>query len=140
MQTSDQLRHQIIKNLIPPHSAKTANALVLVWEQLSTQIISIVGIGGFNSLYARSIYLSQQSFPWLEDCILSAQSGHRFVDLKKCLEGQTAEHAIAANNLLLITLTDIMASIIGDQLTNNILHTAWGDVALDKNGKELKNE
>ncbi len=138
MQTSDLLRHQIIKSLIAPHSEKVADASILVWEKLSTQVISIIGVGGFNSLYARSIYLSQQSFPWLEDCALSAQNGQRFVDLKKCLEGQTPEHAIAASNLLLITLTGIMASIIGDQLTNNILHTAWGDVALDKNGKELK--
>jgi hypothetical protein len=136
MQTSELLRHQIINSLIAPHSGKVADASILVWEKLSAQVISIVGVGGFNSLYARSIYISQRTFPWLEDCTLLAQTGQRFVDLKACLAGQTSEHAIAANCLLLITLTDIMASIIGDQLTLNILHTAWGDVALDKKGKE----
>lgn len=138
MQTSDLLRHQIIKSLITPHTEKYAAASISVWEQMSIQVISIVGVGGFNSLYARSIFLTQKSFPWLADCPLSAKAGQCFVELEKCFEGQTAERSIAANNFLLITFTDIMASIIGDQLTNNILHSAWGDVALDKNGKELK--
>jgi hypothetical protein len=143
MQTSTQLRHQTINNLLNPHSASNADAAIHAWEQFSIQVISIVGVGGFSSLYARSIFLTQKTYPWLIDCSLSAQTEQRFVTLRKCLEdqtfkNQTAEHAIAANNLLLITFTDIMASIIGDQLTLNILHTAWGDVALDKNGKEPK--
>lgn len=143
MQTSTQLRHQTINKLINPHAASNADAAILAWEQFSVQVISIVGVGGFNSLYARSIFLSQKTYPWLIDCALTTQTKQRFVELKKCLEAQalkdkTAEHTIAANNLLLITFTDIMASIIGDQLTLNILHTAWGDNALGKNGKELK--
>jgi len=138
MQTSDVLRHQLIYSLIDPQTEEPAGALILVWEKMAAQVISIVGVGGFNSLYARSIFLSQKTYAWLDDCAISAQSGHRFVDLKKCFESQPPEHSIAANSLLLITLTDIMASIIGEQLTNNILHTAWGDDALDMNGKELK--
>lgn len=143
MQTSTQLRHQTINNLIDPHAVNNADAAIHAWKQFSIQVISIVGVGGFNSLYARSIFLSQKNYSWLNDCALSAQNGQRFEALKICLEAQTledktADKAIAANTLLLITFTDIMASIIGDQLTLNILQTAWGDKALDANGKEPK--
>jgi hypothetical protein len=54
------------------------------------------------------------------------------------LSDQTPAQAGAANRLLLITFTDIMASLIGEALTTRILSSAWGNVAADKNGKELK--
>ena len=54
METSDLLRHQIIKSLLVQHPEKVADAAISLWEQMATQIISIVGEGGFNSLFARS--------------------------------------------------------------------------------------
>ena len=59
MDTSDLLRHQIITSLMAQHTEKVADAAVSLWEQMATQIISIVGEGGFNSLYARSVFLTQ---------------------------------------------------------------------------------
>ena len=59
------LRHQKIKNLMAQHTEKVADATINLWEQMATQIISIVGEGGFNSLYARSVFLTQSTFPWL---------------------------------------------------------------------------
>ena len=55
METSDLLRHQIINSLPLLRTEKLPDAAVLIWEQMATQIISIVGEGGFNSLYARSL-------------------------------------------------------------------------------------
>ena len=45
-----------------------------------------------------------------------------------------------ANSLLLITLTDILASLIGEQLINRILRFAWGAEIPTETGKEFKNE
>ncbi len=103
-----------------------------------TKLIAIVGEAGFNALYARSIFLSQTAFPWLAACVLPAQADDRFAELKKSLEGQAPAQASAANSLLLITFTDILVSLIGDQLTTNILHSAWGHDASDRVGKEFK--
>lgn len=64
METNGLLRQQIIKSLMTQHPVKVADAAINLWEQMTTQIISIVGEGGFNSLYARSIYLTQATFPW----------------------------------------------------------------------------
>ncbi|MFD2271188.1 hypothetical protein ACFS07_08755 [Undibacterium arcticum] len=44
----------------------------------------------------------------------------------------------AANSLLLITFTDILTSLIGEQLTTNILRSAWGNDASDRAGKGFK--
>jgi hypothetical protein len=71
---------------------------------------------------------------------LSPQIDQRFAELKVRLAEQTPAQASAASRLLLITFTDILASLIGEQLTTSILRSAWGDDASDKAGKELKNE
>jgi hypothetical protein len=130
MGTSDLLRHQIINNLTAQHPEKVADVAINLWEQMATQIISVVSEGGFNSLYARSVFLTQQAFPWLAASVLSPQTDHRFAELKTSLEGQTPAQASEANRLLLITFTDILASLIGERLTTRILRLAWGSEEL----------
>ncbi len=126
MKTNDPQRHQIIKSLLSPLSGRIADAAVHVWEQMAIQIIFIVGEDGFNSLYARSIFLNQPTFPWLVASPLASQTDHRFAGLKTSLEGQTPAQASEANGRLLITFTDILASLIGEQFTAHILRLAWG--------------
>lgn len=140
MDTSDLLRHQIIKSLTAQHTDDVADAAVMLWEQMATQIISIVGEGGFNSLYARSVFLTRTTFPWLAAGALPPQAEQRFAGLKTSLEGKTLAEACAASSLLLLTFTDILAALIGEQLTTRILRSAWGDDASDNAGKEFENE
>ena len=134
------LRHQIIESLTAPHTEKVADAAIILWEQMATQIIAIIGVGGFNSLYARSVYLSQSSSPWLAASALSLQADTRFAELKKSLEGQAPADASEANNRLLCTFTDILAALIGEALTSSILRSAWGDHASAQTGKEFQIE
>jgi len=122
------------------HKDKVADAAIGLWEQMATQIISIVGEDGFNSLYARSIFLAQPKFPWLAANSLSPQTDQRFAELKKRLEGQTPSQAREANSLLLLTFTGILATLIGEPLTIRILRSAWGNDALYSTSKEFKNE
>jgi hypothetical protein len=130
METSDVLRHQLIKSLMAQRNEKFADAAIDLWEQMATQIISIIGEGGFNSLYARSVFLARSTFPWLAVGALPPQADQRFAGLKTSLETQTPAQAGEANNLLLITFTDILSSIIGEDLTTSILRSAWGSEEL----------
>jgi hypothetical protein len=140
METCDLLRQQIVKCYMAKPDEEFQNAAIDSWERIATQIIAVVGEGGFNSLYARSVFLTQPMFPWLAAVSLSPQTDHRFAELIISFEGQTPEQAKAANSLLLITFTDILASLIGEQLTIHILRSAWGDDPSEKPGKEFKNE
>lgn len=140
MDMSSTLRHQMVESLTARHSDNVADAAVMLWEQIAGKIVSIVGEGGFNSLYARSVFLSQSSFPWLAACPLSPQPDQRFAELKKCYEAQTPAQACAVNSLLLITFTDILASLIGEALTASILRSAWGNDAPDQPDKDFKHD
>lgn len=140
MQTSDLLRHQRIKSLPAEHTVNVADGAVDHWSRLATQIILIVGDAGFDSLYARSVFLSQASYPWLAASSGASQRAPRFADLKTSLEAQTPALAREANSLLLITFTDILASLLGEPLTARILESAWDMDIQGTADKELTHE
>ena len=140
METEHLLRQQLIEGLTAEPPENVVSAAIGLWEQLSGQIVAIVGQGGFDSLYARSLFLSQSTFPWLGASAVSAQTGRGFAELKTSLEGQTPAQAAAANSLLLVTFTDILAALIGEQLTTRILRSAWSNNAQDTASRELQND
>lgn len=140
MDNHDIHRHQLIKILTARDSEKAAEMAIVLWQQMASKIISIVGETGFNSLYIRSVLLNTSKFSWLTIYNPKSENIHQFTELKLCFEQQTSSLIIEANNQLLITLTDILASLIGEPLTTNILCMAWGDLASDFVTKELKNE
>ncbi|MDO9422481.1 MAG: hypothetical protein Q7T66_17610 [Herminiimonas sp.] len=110
---------------------------IQLWEKLARELISIIGEGGFHSLYKRSLHLTGATFPWMAPDSTLPQNSSDFVDLKKCLAGQDAANAGEASAALLIIFIDILALLIGELLTSSILRSAWGDDALDTVVKEL---
>lgn len=139
METADLPRHLLIQSLVAPHAEKFADDAVKLWDLLATQLVLTIGERGFSSIYARSVFICHASYPWLKGSALSPYGKHRFAELKNSLQGQRPEDAGAANRLLLITFTDILASLIGELLTERILRSAWGHAAVGAD-KELKNE
>lgn len=137
METGNLLRHQIINNLLEQPTENVADDAVQLWHQMASKIIPLVGEVGFSSLYGRSLFLMHSRLPWLPADALTTQNADRFTPLKISFEGQTPVQAGAANSLLLITFSDILASLIGEHLTTSILRSAWVN---EKDAKELKNE
>ena len=140
METNCSLRHNIIKNRIAVHPETVVDNAIGLWEQMATEIISLVGEIGFNSLYARTIYLTQSTFPWIAANSESLTIDQPLIVLRMNFDRETPEHVTETNTLMLITFTDILASLIGEQLTTTILSSAWGKDASAGTIKELKNE
>ena len=134
------LRHELIKSVMGWSRKKGGDALLAVWEPLAIQVISIVGEAGFSSLYARSIFITQQNCPWYVLPSQSPQTAERFMEFKMNFERLSPAQYSEANSLLLITFTDILASLIGEQLTLRILHSAWNRRTSDIVSMELDNE
>lgn len=135
-------RQQIIANLMARQHENIVDAAMAHWEKLAGEIISIVGEAGFASLYERSVHLAQSTFPWLSPGSSQPQppNSHRFAELGMRLADQTPDHARAAHSLLLTIFTDILASLIGEQLTTSILRSAWGNLASVTTDEEPDNE
>ena len=136
MPTGDLQRRQLIIALLARPPESVADDADNLWEQLATQIISIVGEDGFNALFTRALYLNRPAAPWLDVGRLGAQADRRFAELKMRFDEQMPAVANEANAQLLITFTDLLASLIGEQLTNRILALAWSTAISQSNGKE----
>jgi hypothetical protein len=139
MDTFRLLRQQAIDGLGAASPDSLADTAIGVWERLATQIVALVGEAGFDSLYARSVYLVQSSYPWLTEPVQTPGTMRRFDGLRAHLEAQAPELASAANRLLLSTFTDTLASLIGGALTHRVLNSAWGPLAPDATLKGKNN-
>ena len=139
MQTTDMLRHLLIKRVTTQRHENGPAAGADLWRKMAAQLILIIGSGGFDSLYARSVHLGRSTYPWLETGSEPLETDHRFSDLEASLQMQLPTLARDANCLLLITFTDILASMIGERLTTRILDSAWATGAQDTPNKEVNN-
>lgn len=140
MAKTDAPRHQIIRTAILQRPDATAKVTAALWTPLATEITSIIGKGGFDSLYSRSIHLAAVKFPWLAASHSTQPADFRFADLQTTLERHDAAEASEASIALLIIFLDVLATLIGESLTSTILRSAWGDDALNIAVKDFENE
>lgn len=140
MRRIDVLRHQLIYKLLTRRPEAISEVSVALWEKLAAQLISIIGEGGFDSLYARSLHLCSARFPWLIPDQPSPQAQSRFLDLSAGFVEREVDAATDASVALLSTFVDILAMLIGELLTSSILQSAWGDEVLDTAAKDSNND
>lgn len=107
---------------------------------MATELISIIGEGGFDSLYQRSVHLVQQAYQCLAPCLQAGSVEHRFAGLRASLEKDPSPLMNEASRELLITFTDILAKLVGEELTTGILRRAWGSDASGNSGMESTHE
>lgn len=123
------LRLQSLERLASLEHEGFVEAAIGVWECAADQIIALVGEAGFDSLYARTVFLAMPTFPWLLEPPESPPAGYRFANLRANLEGKPQKLAQDVNALLLTIFTDTLASLIGEPVTEHILKSAWGHFA-----------
>jgi hypothetical protein len=128
----------MIRRAVTRRPEAILDVTVNLWERLASELISIIGEGGFQSLYSRSMHLTSATFPWLVLSHPWQRADSRFADLKISLEGRDFPEASEASITLLITFIDILALLIGEHLTTSMLRSAWGDDASDIAEKELR--
>ena len=115
----------------------TVDVTIDLWQRLASELISIIGEGGFESLFSRSVQLTSATYPWMAPVHARARTESQFPDLKASLSGREFTEASEASISLLVTFCDVLAVLIGDTLTNTILSSAWGDDALGVSDKEV---
>ncbi len=138
MATTNVERNEMIRRAVMQQPDDFITVTVHLWERLAAELISLIGENGFQSLYVRSVHLTRATYPWIVEGNPTRPSEKRFAGLQNSLAEYELEVASAANILLLTTLVDIIALLIGDILMTRILRTAWTNDANDTAGKELQ--
>ena len=102
-----------------------ADLAVSIWHRVDTVLSSVFGRHGMSALFRRSLYLARAHYPWLEEVSPGATAANDFDALRAVLAQRAPSVALAANALLLKTFCDLLAKLIGESLSQNLLQPVW---------------
>lgn len=106
-------------------TGQVADAAVARWLQIDQALHPIIGHRGVAALFNRSVKHTAARFPWLGQ---GPQDALAVVDpsvLKAALLLQTAAEATAGVDSLFQSLHDLLTSLIGSSLTDQLLRFVW---------------
>src|SRR6476620_1461633 len=124
-------RKQMISRLLTqkPGGADNSRALaeqvLWLWEQIAFHLTPLIGVSGFQTLYARAVHLASPSCPGFSPVPQGKTLDALFQILKDDLAALDEENAQLCGNSLLNTFTDLVESMIGELLMSQILRSAW---------------
>jgi hypothetical protein len=102
-----------------------AAATVATWSQISARLAPLIGTRGVDTLLSRTVYRTSVYFPWLAMARDSERGAAPLDGLRERLARQDAPVAAAASCEFLLTFTVLLATLIGDSLTDRLLDPVW---------------
>ena len=106
-----------------------ADAIVAVWREIDQALHPIIGHRGVAALYNRSLKLTAAAYPWLAQGHAGALAAVDPTALRATLVQQVPAEAAAAGSALFETFCGLLASLVGESLTQRLLHTVWDHTA-----------
>ena len=119
-----------------PDARAIAKATFETWLLMSAQLTPVIGGNGVEAILKRSVHLTSVVFPWMAipDAQLDLDSLPGRISV--LLAGREPAAAAQASSSLLITFTELLATLIGNSLTKRLLDPVWvpasGVVAQEK--------
>lgn len=126
-------RKQIISRLLMPQhdcqpdSGAVAERSLWLWNRIALNLTPLIGEVGFQALYARAVYLALPDCPGFTLARHESSTSDLFQELKAGLVALEYGLAEQCSNILLTKFTDLVASMIGDALMEQILRSAWDE-------------
>jgi hypothetical protein len=136
MEKSAVLRDQISEFVSSLPDTDKAAFLDYLLGPLKAELQSLISEEGFNALLNRSIYLTRQHHSFLKLPPSELASPLQFDVLASDLEYLEPSKAREAITAVVLTLIDLLTSMIGEFLTIEILCAAWGKDSLGIIGEE----
>jgi hypothetical protein len=116
-----------IKRTITTNRESAPEVTVQLWQQLATELVAIMGVTGFQSIYEKSRTVTGDAQLELLFPVALQRSDFLFSSVQKDFAAQERDAAADASVILFFTFLDILAAMIGERLTSSILRSAWGD-------------
>lgn len=112
-----------------PDALAIARAASEVWLLMTARLIPVIGDNGVESILNQSLRLTGIVFPWLADS--NPALGHAAFPARimELMAGREAIVALQATSFLLITFTELLATLIGNSLTRRLLTPVWDAVS-----------
>jgi hypothetical protein len=104
-------------------ASAVSSRIISLWQDIAASFSPIVGQRGFTALLRRVLSISHVQFPWLA-AALTESPADELQGLRGVLAGQSSTDATRANAAMLRNFLDLLASLIGTELTERLLRKA----------------
>ena len=112
------------------NAAAIAEATASTWRLVAETLASVIGARGLDVLFSRALHQTSATFRWLEVAEDRGGSAGSLPGLMACLTGQHTSTAAEASYTLLVTFTELLATLIGESLTTRLLGPVWDSPSL----------
>ena len=125
------MRQRAFRRMLAREAGAGANAPAIagaarrLCERFAEQLTPLIGDAGVAAICARSLHLTQRSVRGLAPAGASGQGDSPFALLQLSLEQQEPAAATESAIAVLATASELLASFIGEGLTNRLLREAW---------------
>lgn len=126
--TSRQWRQTVTRRLggeADADAERVADAIVAIWLEIDQALHPIIGYRGVAALFNRSLKIATGEFAWLGGDLQGARASLDAAALKATLLLQAPDIAMAGGIGLLVTFHELLASLVGPSLTDQLLCDAW---------------
>lgn len=106
-------------------SAEIADAIVAVWHEIDNVLTPILGQLGFAGLYRRSLQLTATHYPWLSMTSKDVQTNMDLIAVHAQFVKQNQVTAEAGGVALLQTFYELLITLVGPSLTEQLLCAVW---------------
>lgn len=102
-----------------------ADATFRTWQEMETQLAPVIGTRGVDVLFARALHMTSATFPWLDTPRDRKDNEDRPGSVKRRLADREPGVAEEASVALLATFVELLTKLIGENLTERLMKTAW---------------
>lgn len=110
-----------------PDASAVLGAVSRTWQFMAAQLEPVIGVRGVNVLLDRALYMTGKNFPWLAQVGPLEAGADPLTRLRARFASHDATDVADAGCALLITFTELLASLIGEPLTERLLASVWLD-------------
>ena len=114
------------------------SALLRPWRRIAQQLCPLIGESGFCALFVRAVHVVGPDHAWLAPQQPCRSPEQLFALLAERMAPVEPGRAAAANEVLLRTFTQLLATLIGEALTQRLLASATAAADQPANAQEQK--
>ena len=108
-----------------PDASAVADAALGLWHQMATRLEPVIGARGVDVLFGRALHLTSKAFPWLATAGVHGNSAASLASVRANFQACEVGVAAQAGSELLVAFTELLATLIGEPLTERLLGVVW---------------
>jgi len=116
-----------VSNTFADHASLSKNPehildlVIASWKEIDRVLRPIIGKGGIDAVFHRSIEITAQAYPWLAAASTDAQPTMDIDVLHQVLSKENTSHFAGASDTLLSYFHYLLTNLIGLSLTDRLL-------------------